>query len=243
MNLKVIIKRTLIRCGLDIRIFTPSRSDAARLKAVFDTLAINLVIDVGANSGQYANYLRSIGYQKRILCFEPLTSAYASLKNFALKDRLIEVAPQMALGDTDSEISINVARNSESSSILPMLAAHLDAAPQSDYVDTETVPIRRLDSVFADLVNPGQAVFLKIDAQGYEKKILQGAMMTLSKIKGIQLEMSLVELYKGEPLYREMIDLLESFGYELYDLSPTFANKLTGRVYQVDGIFVQNNIN
>lgn len=241
MDIKKSIKRFLIKFGIDIRTFTPSRSDAARLKAIFDSLAINLVLDVGANTGQYANYLRAIGYNKRILCFEPLSSAHAKLKNFALKDSLIEVAPQMALGDIDGEIMINVARNSESSSILPMLNTHLIAEPLSDYIDIETVPINRIDSVLADLLDPSQVVFLKIDAQGYEKQILQGAMKTLPIIKGIQLEMSLVELYKGEPLYREMIDLLESYGYELYDLSPTFADKNTGRVYQVDGIFVRQN--
>lgn len=239
MNIRWHIKKILNKCGIDIRELSPTRSDAARLKAILTNCGIEQVLDVGANAGQYAGYLRAIGYKGRILCFEPLSSAYVQLQKFSALDRLIEVAPQMALGDYDGEIALNISSNSESSSILPMLAAHLNAEPLSEYTGTETVPIRRLDSVLDEFHKHPEGLFLKIDAQGYEKQVLQGAARILPKIKGIQLEMSLVQFYEGEPLYREMIDMMESLGYDLYDLNPNFADRNTGRVYQVDGIFIR----
>lgn len=207
-----------------------------------DSLEINLVLDVGANEGQYANYLRVIGYKGNIHCFEPLSSAYGRLIRFAAHDGKISVAPQMALGDHDGEISINIAANSESSSVLPMLDAHLHAAPASKYIGSERVPLRRLGSVLTGEFVAQHNTFLKIDAQGYERQIISGASDHLDTICAIQLELSLIPLYQGEPLYRDMIDFLESLGFALFDISPTFADSKSGRVYQVDSIFVRKEI-
>lgn len=84
---------------------------------------------------------------------------------------------------------------------------------------------------------PDNNVFLKIDVQGYESQILEGAINILPKIKGIQTELSLVTLYEDQLLFDEMIDYIVRLRFELYDIFPGFRNKQTGRLLQVDAIF------
>lgn len=237
MKIDAIIKSILRKCGLDVREYIASRSDAARLMRLFRHYRIDSVLDIGANQGQYACYLRAIGYRGKITCFEPLESAYSILEHTVKHDKQIFVAPRMALGSQEGEVSINISENSLSSSILPMLETHARVAPGSSYVSSEIVPLRRLDSLSGNYFEGDNGIFIKIDAQGYESQILEGAAGILPQVKGFQLEMSLVPLYVGEPLYQEMICYVESLGYSLHDINPSFADSATGRTYQVDGIF------
>ena len=237
MKLDHFIKSIAMKVGVDVRAFTPSRSEGARLLKLFAHYGIDLVLDVGANSGQYSFYLRSIGYRGKIVCFEPLLSAYSDLQKFAKKDANMILTPRMALGDHDGEVTLNVAANSESSSILQILDAHLQTEPSAKFVGVETVRLARLDTVAHEYMVNARAVFLKIDTQGYDSHVLRGAAGILPNIKGVQIELSLMPLYKGEIIYREMIDRIEALGYALHDLNPCFSDKITGRTYQLDGIF------
>ena len=120
-----LIKRIGRVFGVDLRKYSPESSDDARMMRMLSYHNIDLVFDVGANIGQYAEYLRYLGYSGRIVSFEPLSSAYSRLITTAKKDSLWEVAPCAALGSRDGEIKINVAGNSVSSSALPMFDSHL----------------------------------------------------------------------------------------------------------------------
>jgi FkbM family methyltransferase len=237
MQLDLLFKRIAMKFGVDVRVYSPARSEAARLAKLLARHNIDLVLDVGANQGQYARYLRTIGYCGRIVCFEPLSDAFAILSDYARKDHKITIAPRMALGDHTGSVSINVAANSESSSLLTVSDTHIKAEPLVKSIRTETVPINRLDEIASDYVADADSVFLKIDVQGYELSVLRGAGELLLKIRGIQLELSLEPLYEGELLYREMIETVESAGFELYDLNPCFSDNITGKTYQLDGIF------
>lgn len=142
------------------------------------------------------------------------------------------------MGDMDGEIEINVAANkSLSSSIADMLPSHLDNAPESKYISKELVPIRKLDTVFNQYVKEDDNVFLKIDTQGYEKNVLDGAEGSLAKIKGIQVEMSVVPLYSGEMLFPEMLRHIVGKGYTMFDMGPVFTSRKTGQLLQVDAMF------
>ncbi len=100
---------------------------------------IDLILDVGANAGQFAQRIFEIGYGGNIVSFEPLSSAYEKLIENSKGNKRWQIAERCALGDENGEIQINIAKNSHSSSILPMLQAHIDAEPNSTYVDSETV--------------------------------------------------------------------------------------------------------
>ena len=140
---------------------------------------IKTVLDVGANAGQYSYELRKAGYRGRIISFEPLSGAYQRLRLNAEHDKNWQTF-NFALGDTNGTTSINISRHSPSSSLLPMTSLHNEAAPGSEYMSEEEIEIKTLDTIFDTLRISGENVFLKVDTQGYEKKVLDGAINSLS---------------------------------------------------------------
>jgi FkbM family methyltransferase len=198
----------------------------------------NVVLDVGANSGQYGAGLRSAGYEGRIISFEPLSEPYSALKHRASGDLRWE-SRQCALGDSDGTISINVAGNAgESSSALPMLESHQDACPSANYVGSEVVPMQRLDSVATEVLRPTDTAFLKVDVQGFEKQVLAGGTSTVNdQCVGMQLELSFLPLYEGGMLIQEALDVAYAMGFTLTGLSPCFVDARSGRTLQADGTF------
>lgn len=199
---------------------------------------VDVVLDVGANSGQYAAKLRKAAYKGRIVSFEPLSRPFSILERKASKDPLWE-CQRYALGEVDGTISVNVAGNAgQSSSVLPMLESHRDAFPPANYIGTETVPIHRLDSVAPQILRPTDVTFLKIDVQGFEKQVLAGSKSTVNdRCVGMQLELSFLPLYDGGMLIREALDLVYSWGFTLTGLLPSFTDPHNGRMLQADGIF------
>ena len=236
--IKKTIKKLSRSLGIDLKRYNIQTSEAAKMQRLLAYNNIDLVFDVGANIGQYAKLLRELGYSGRIVSFEPLSSAYSRLKAVSEKDPLWEIAPQAAIGNQEGEIIINIAGNSYSSSALPMLDAHLESAPESAYSGSETVKLSRLDTIAKDYIkSETKSIFLKIDVQGLEKQVIEGATAILPLVKGIKLELSLVPLYEGQVLFKEMIDIIEKLGYELYGIEPGFTAEKTGRMLQMDGIF------
>lgn len=241
--IKRIIKAILRNVfGLEVfwtRNLPPSaaQQDAMKLVSSLRKFEIDLVLDVGANTGQFASEIRQCGFAGRIVSFEPLSQAHGELQQSCAGDPLWDAYPRCALGDHDGEVEINIAGNSESSSILPMLESHRSAAPQSAYQGKETVPIKTLDAVAGQYLKDARAAFLKIDTQGFEWHVLDGARETLPHIKGILVELSLVPLYEGQHLWREVIDRLEAQGFTLWSFKPAFSDLSQGRILQVDGIF------
>lgn len=210
--------------------------DLRRRKMLLDYFKINKVFDVGANSGQYAMKMRQLGFDGEIISFEPLSKAYETLKQNTRKYKNWK-AINIALGDKDEETFINVAGNSYSSSLLEMLPDHINAAPESTYIGKEKIRVNKLDTIISDFYNETDRVYLKIDTQGYEKQVLAGSVESLRKIKGIQLEMSIVPLYKEEMLFSEMVMFLENNGFILHSLENGFSLPRTGQLLQVDGLF------
>ena len=234
---KKLIKNQANKIGWEIRRYHPAISEIPRMYQSLVYHKIDLVLDVGANVGQYGMLLRRLGYSDRIVSFEPLSSAYSQLKAASNKDSLWSVAPRSAIGNENSQITINISANSKSSSVLNILDSHVNAASNSAYIDSEKVKLNRLDTIALDYLEDANSVFLKIDVQGFEKQVLEGATDILPRIKGIQTEMSLIPLYQGQLLYRDTIELLDKLGYELYSVIPGLADPQTGRLLQMDGIF------
>ena len=234
--MKAAIKRWLRQRGWDLHRYLPTTSPDAQLERVLSGFGIDLVLDVGANTGQYGHLLRELGYRGRILSFEPLADAHAGLLQATAADPAWTAAPRGAIGAEDGEITINVAGNSASSSVLPMLDAHAEAAPHSRYVGQERVALNRLDSVVAD--QPAKALFLKIDTQGFEASVLAGAPDTLARAVAVQVELSLIPLYGGQALYDTVMASLRDLGFELWAVWPGFGRD-DGRLLQMDAIFAR----
>lgn len=202
--------------------------------------AVDVILDVGANAGQFAEGLRASGHAGHIVSFEPLSEAHASLSAKAKDDPLWSVVPRCAVGAAEGEATIHVAGNSYSSSLLPMLESHRSAAPESDYVDRETCPVVTLDRfigrTFAD---PTTRFGLKMDTQGFEAEVLRGLGQRRDQVEVILCEMSLTPLYDGAPTMFELCQQLAELGYRCVALGPEFADPKTGLLLQVNGVFVR----
>ena len=237
MTLKENFRRLLWKVGYDVAPFTPKWHPVARRRRLMDVFQIDVVLDVGANVGHFAHELRhDLGFEGRIHSFEPTTAAFRTLHARAARDPKW-TAFNFGLGSETGRATINIAANSESSSILEMLPAHVNAAPESRFVATEDIEIRTLDSVFDDVCRPGERVYLKIDTQGFEGRVLAGAEGSLARIDTVQIEMPLTPLYEGELAFSELSQLLLGKGYTIVGLEPGFADPGTGKLLQADGIF------
>ena len=240
-EVRSLLKKITRNFGLEIIRFIPQASNTARLKHFLSYYKFNLVFDVGANTGQYASNLREIGYKGRIISFEPVPSAYSILKLKSDKDVNWEIASRCAIGDQDSKIEINISDDTQCSSLLSLTSEHLDAFPNSSYSTTEKVQVFKLDNVAKNFLNGNSdVILLKIDTQGYEKQVIEGAKEFLPNILGLQVELSLTHLYKDEVLYNEMVLFLSEVGFILYAIIPGFTDIKTGKMLQMDGLFLRN---
>ena len=200
--------------------------------------SVGLVLDVGANIGQYGTRLREGGYLGKIVSFEPLSEAYAELQKLAEKDPLWECR-HMALGDADGSAEIHVTNSNVSSSLLPLGESHQRAAPGIHAVRDETIVIKRLDTLAPELMDSRTPVYLKMDVQGYERTVLEGAQDSLNHVAAIECELSLAPLYVGQPLFLEMLNYLDALGFECVSIVRGFCDDTTNRTLQVDGYFVR----
>lgn len=199
---------------------------------------IDCVLDIGANVGQFGEQLRRAGFTGGIHSVEPLHDAFAQLQARAARDGRWTVQCA-AVSAAPGTVRINVSGNSVSSSVLPMLDRHTEAAPQAQYVGAEDVVATTVDAIVAEHRLYPERTLLKIDVQGYEGEVLEGAAKTLDRFVGVRTEMSLVALYDGQVLMPEMIDLLAGHGLELWYLEPGFVDPQSRRLLQLDGLFLR----
>lgn len=240
--LETFVRRSANRLGIDIHRHRPEASLAGGVCRMLEARGVDLVFDVGANVGQYASELRRSGYAGRIVSFEPVAASWAALSQAAAKDPRWMVPPRVAIGDRDGSVRIHVSENSISSSVLPMLDRHRDAAPASVYVADEMVDLARLDRLAGPFLGESRATFLKIDTQGYEQQVLAGAAELLRRpsTAGVQLEMSLVPLYEGQALFEPLVQALKAQGFELWGIWPGFIEPASGRMLQVDVVMMRS---
>lgn len=227
---------------LKLKKFYPRPSDISHLAKMLAWHGVTVVLDVGANVGQFGKELRLTGFAGRIVSFEPLSSAHARLLKTAKADPNWMVAPPMAMGTFDGFADINIAGDSVSSSVLGMLDAHLAAAPDSRYVGTERVLMRRLDTIAREYLRDGDVPFLKIDVQGSESQVLEGARELLSRVIGLHLELALVPCYSEQHCFGQVSSTLETSGFSLWRLSPGTSDEHTGRQLQVDAAFFRQDL-
>lgn len=234
------VRRSANRFGLDIRRHHPDATSSARLSRAMSKHGIDLLIDVGANVGQFAQSMRDAGYKNSIVSFEPIETAHAELVRRSGRDNRWKIAPPMAVGDQDGEILINISANSVSSSLLAMLDTHATAAPQSVYIGSQKTRLARLDTVIGEHLAPQTIPFLKVDTQGYEDRVLNGASNLLGRLQGLQLELSFVPLYEDQKLFDDLVARLNALGFSIWAIWPGFCDPESGRMLQVDVTFFRN---
>lgn len=234
---KKIIKSIIHSVGFDFHRLNPNSNPSFQLLKALNRFDVDLVLDVGANIGQFSSELRSVGYRGELVSFEPISIAHHALSEVASRDSKWHVHAPVAIGDYNGEIELNIAGNSVSSSVLPMMESHSSAAEGSAYVGSVMVPIFRLDTVAPKYLEKSCSPFLKIDTQGFESQVLDGASEILPRMRGVLCELSLVPLYEGQRLWMDMIRRLEADGFTLWSIQQGFTDPRDGRTLQVDAIF------
>ena len=242
MGIGSYIKHGLLRAGWDLVRLPNSNSEFGTALRLIRASGASAVVDVGANTGQYATEILATTRQIRVISFEPLQQAHELLVQRARQEPRWIIAERMALGTEEGTINLNVAGNFVSSSILPMHDTHRAAAPQSVYTGTQKVAIRRLDSAVKPHCSRDDVLYLKIDTQGYESQVMAGATGVMDQIGAIQLELSFVELYEGQLLAFDMMKRIQNLGYKLFGIAPEFRDTKSGELLQANGYFLKQSI-
>jgi FkbM family methyltransferase len=236
-DVKTKLRRALHRVGVDIIPYDGRRFVARRRIDVIRAADVSIVVDVGAGGGQFVRWLREEGYAGRIVSFEPVAEAFGKLQRRTTGDPST-TCMKLALAERDGESVVNVAGNLWSSSLLPMTSEHEAAAPASAYVGHERVRLARLDSLA--VVDLKDRAYLKIDVQGGEGAVLDGAAGVFDRIMAVELELSLVELYEGQELLPSLHERMSSLGFALVWLGESvFRDPASDEILAVDGIFVR----
>ena len=233
------IHSILQKLGYDVLRYNLDNFVPLRRAHILSCESIDVVLDIGAHEGLYAQEIRRSGYRGKIISFEPLSEAFRMLEKRCRQDLLWE-CKNIAIGDFDGEVVINVSGNKTSSSLLKVSNQHVKAMPSSSYIAHEKVSISRLDSLLDEHIFFDERIYLKVDVQGYERHVLEGATRTLKQTRAIEIELSLANLYEGYPMYYEIIDYLKSCGFCLVSITGGFSDPDSGHLLQADGIFVRS---
>ena len=233
-RLRAAVKSALQQAGFDVVRFPHAESLGAHLRDVLESAEIDCVLDVGAHVGEYGRLLRTIGYGGLIVSFEPAPASYRSVARLAARDPCW-AAHCTALGSRDEQRTLKIARNSQLSSFQTPAPAKLSEWDGLATADEQVVAVRRLDALFARVVPDAETrrVLLKLDTQGFDLEVLDGAAGCLRQIHAIQTELSLRPVYAGAPNFAEALATLSRLGFEATGFFPVVRDPLL-RLIEVD---------
>ncbi|MCP1470859.1 FkbM family methyltransferase [Sphingobium sp. OAS761] len=214
------------------------------LRRFLSTFAVDCLFDVGANRGQYATMLRKdAGYRGTILSFEPNPEVFAQLQRHASGDARWHVF-NMALSDFDGTAQFNIMAADQFSSLkAPSDAQDAIFADRNRVTGTVEMQCRRLDTLLPELTatHGFTRPFLKMDTQGHDLSVCEGAGAALAQMTGVQTELGVRPIYDGGAGYRAMIDWLEARDF----LASAFFANNKGHfplLVEMDGIFVHKRL-
>jgi FkbM family methyltransferase len=244
-SLKTLFRNTTRRLGYGVFSLSkdqcPSVFLPGHLKAILTLLRVNCVLDVGANTGQYAKMLRKIGYAGQIVSFEPDPATFETLKKEATIDSKWSLF-NIALGDTDETKFINVFDSTDMNSFLEPIEG-VSFVPKNATTSRKAVQVKKLDSLIADIVRdiPSPRLFLKLDTQGFDLHVIKGATLSLNNVVAIQSEVSVIPLYKFMPTYIESLTAFKVLGFEPTGFYPVARDKVSAQLVEFDAVFTRLN--
>ena len=201
---------------------------------------INTILDIGANVGQAAINFCTLFPKATVHSFEPIPDCFTQLTKVATAFPRLSIY-NFALGDETGQIDFHQNAYSPASSILTMSDEHTKSYPKTTDSTTISVPIRRLDDVAAELnLSDHSRILVKIDVQGYEKNVIAGGTTVIKQARIVVVETSIVSLYEGDSSFRDLYQLLSTYGFDYHGSLEQLIDPKTGAVLQQDAIFVKN---
>lgn len=216
--MRTFLRNALNKLGFDIVRSKNSNDNLSKhLYNVLVSKNIECVIDVGANSGQYGLFLREIGYKGFIVSFEPVDSVFKELKAKCNQDEKW-FCYDYALGDKNEEKILNVYKSTVFSSFLKANEYSKGIWESLEHVTPENVQVRKLDDIYDDVISELGCSnhMLKVDTQGFDKFVFDGALNSLNNISVLQFELSLIPVYDGMP---DAYDMLKEFHNDNFYIS------------------------
>lgn len=195
---------------------------------------VETILDVGANVGQFALAAARHYPEATIYSFEPLPDIFEELKANTADNHKIRPL-NWAIGSYTGKISINQNLYSRLSSCLEINETNDNPRYSENKTIPVTVDIFKLNDL-KNIIAISEPALLKLDVQGMEAEVLRGGAHLLSQIDYILCETAMVELYKGQPLFKDIHELLTRLGYEL--VAPLYINKArSGKIIEVDVLY------
>ncbi|MCQ9134166.1 FkbM family methyltransferase [Streptomyces hilarionis] len=207
--------------------------------AMLELYGVNCVFDVGANTGQYAKRLRTLGYSGRIVSFEPTSETFARLEKAAADDPAWQVY-QCGLGREETTAEIHTGWKTMNSLLS---ASDYGKGRYSRFAQgaTEEIRVRRLadvmDEALEGIAEPRP--FLKMDTQGYDLEVFAGGGERIAQFVGMQSEVAVLKLYEGSPGMGEAVAAYEAAGFGITGMYPVTREATTGRVIEFDCVMMR----
>lgn len=198
---------------------------------------IHTVLDVGANTGQFASAARAVLPHARIYSFEPLTDCYRQLKDRMSGADGFE-AFNVSLGSEDGSTTFYRNAFTKSSSVLPITDLHRSAFAWTAQTTPVTVEMRCLDSFWDELVLQPH-VLLKIDVQGFEDRVLLGGERVVRAAKYVMIETSFEPLHEGGASFERVYDIMVDYGFRYAGCMDQLESPIDGRILEADALFVR----
>lgn len=242
--LRRLVRRSLRSFGVDVRRVDRRANlvDDDRRYLWITRLGCRTVLDVGANDGQFSRWIHALLPGAAVYAFEPLASCQAALVE-ALRPIARARAFKVALGAEEGEVELHRCVYTPSSSLLPMSGHHRRAFPYTAAQSRETVRVRRLDAVVAELeaeLGPlVEPILVKLDVQGFEDRVIQGGSAVLARTAALIIEMSVEPLYEGQTLFPALYARLTELGFAYHGNLEQLLDPDDGRILQVDAVFLR----
>ncbi len=236
--LKKSLKAVLKQKGYQVSKISTLESDIKEGKyAWLQDMGIKTVLDVGANAGKFTTMISEILSNVNIYSFEPLADCYKELIENTKHIANINYF-NFALGEKESETTINHNEFAPSSSILEMNEMHKSIFPKTRHAFSENIHIKNLDSLDDEILWIPKTL-MKIDVQGFEVSVLRGANSSLNKIDIIIIETIFLELYKNQARFDDIYNFLVERNFSYQGNFDQMKDPESGRIIYADAIFIR----
>lgn len=205
-------------------------------KAWLPPETIGTVLDVGANEGQFIKVAQALFPRAPILAFEPNSHLTPALERLLSAGGSGAVFP-LACGRESAVIPLYVTKFSPSASLLKPTALRIPDFPAPDIGETIQVKVERLDAVVRSCELARPPYLLKIDVQGFEWEVLQGAVGILADVAVILCEVNAEDFYADQAGFEQIYLFMREHGFKLVDIGEPIRARATEEVLYFDVAF------